>query len=509
MNKLMIFMMGLSVLIFSCTDLEVVELDSEVVDTPEGGFTGVNVEANLTDAYNGLNALGDQANIYALMEVTSDAQLVPTRGTDWGDNGVWRTLHQHTWDASHQFVLTAWNQLNSGTFRINQILESNPNAQQEAEARFIRAFLSFLIVDFWGILPDRGPRQLADELPNILTRAEAVARIEQDLSDAQINNLPAIGPGNNNQILKASQASAHYLRAKFLLNKHILLNGAETNPEPQQADLQKVVESVDFITNAGFALEEDFFKIFDPAADNESIFILNANAGNRIYNTVHYAHSFGNLNPGGGWNGFCTTAEFYALFEGPATSNAPNSGQEIRRGFVPNNGLGFGMLFGQQFDDQGRALTTRSGAPLNFSRELPGLAGNTEETGIRLIKYHPENGGEFPQYQILFRYADAFLMKAEAQLRLGQSTEALTMVNQLRTLRGATPFTSLSLSDMLDERGRELYIEFWRRQDQIRFGDFLRDWPYKGGTSDPSRLLFPIPVLALSSNPNLVQNPGY
>ena len=55
-------------------------------------------------------------NFFALQEVSTDEMLVPTRGTDWGDNGIWRTLHQHTWSPSHQYVLTVWNQMNQNAF---------------------------------------------------------------------------------------------------------------------------------------------------------------------------------------------------------------------------------------------------------------------------------------------------------------------------------------------------------------------------------------------------------
>ncbi|HSI68877.1 MAG TPA: RagB/SusD family nutrient uptake outer membrane protein, partial [Gillisia sp.] len=62
--------------------------------------------------------------------------------------------------------------------------------------------------------------------------------------------------------------------------------------------------------------------------------------------------------------------------------------------------------------------------------------------------------------------------------------------------------------EMLNERGRELYIEMWRRQDLIRFGKFTEAWEFKPATED-FRNLFPIPSIALNSNPNLVQNEGY
>ncbi len=513
MNKLKILLLGISVLAYSCTDLEVEELDSKVIDSATGEFNGVDVAPNLTSAYVATaNSLGSQDNTYALMEVTSDAQLVPTRGTDWGDNGVWRTLHQHTWDAAHQFVLNAWNNQNSNVFALNQIIapESQADPQQLAEAKFLRALNVFIILDFWGQVPFRGPNDGPDVLPEVLSREEAVTLIEEDLSNTTLENLPNIGPGNDSEILRASQASVHFLRAKFYLNKHILL-GNPSGSAPENADMDKVIAAVDAIAAAGFSLEEDFFEIFDPAPDNESIFTLERDAGGRIWNTLHYSHNEPEIIDGfagGGWNGFCTTAEFYSLFEGDANSNAPGSNQEIRRGYVPDDGYGFGFLVGQQYGYEGEELKTRNGDPLSFKEELPGLAGNGEATGIRLLKYHPENGGAFPGRQILFRYADAVLMKAEANLWKGNTGEALQIVNDLREIRGASPLASLDAQEMLDERGREMYIEFWRRQDQIRFGTFTDTWSYKDNTEE-FRVLFPIPSLAISTNPNLEQNPGY
>ncbi|GAA5037046.1 hypothetical protein GCM10011506_33000 [Marivirga lumbricoides] len=501
--------MGLSVVAWSCTDLEVEEIDSVVIDSPDGGFNGVDVAPNLTDSYNRVANLGGQDNTYALMEVSSDELLVPTRGTDWGDNGVWRTLHQHTWDATHQFNLTAWNDRNAAVFVLNQIIDpaSDATPAQLAEAKFLRALNMFIIMDLWGQVPFREATDGVDVNPSVLSREEAVALIEEDLSAENIANLPAIGPGNDAQILRASQAAANFLKAKVYLNKHILL-GAAPGSTPDNADMDVVIASVNAVTNAGFALEENYFGIFDPAPDNESIFTINRDAGSRIWNGLHYNHNAFEGNTAGGWNGFTTTAEFYALFEGSSDSNAPGSGQETRRGYVPTDGYGFGFLVGQQYGYEGQQLTTRSGAPLVFTKELPGLTGNGEASGIRILKYHPENGGAFPNRQILFRYADAVLMKAEAELWKGNSEEALTIVNELREIRGASDLTSLDVTEMLNERGREMYIEFWRRQDQIRFGTFTNTWPYKDNTEE-FRVLFPIPSLAISTNPNLIQNPGY
>jgi hypothetical protein len=68
---------------------------------------------------------------------------------------------------------------------------------------------------------------------------------------------------------------------------------------------------------------------------------------------------------------------------------------------------------------------------------------------------------------------------------------------------------SLTLDNLLDERGRELYYEGWRRQDLIRFGKYLNAWQEKPADSGTKNLLFPIPANQLAVNPNLTQNPGY
>ena len=83
-----------------------------------------------------------------------------------------------------------------------------------------------------------------------------------------------------------------------------------------------------------------------------------------------------------------------------------------------------------------------------------------------------------------------------------------TMINALRTIRGASALGSVGEEELLAERGRELYQELVRRQDLIRFGEYLRAWNHKDA-GDPHLEIFPIPTSDVLANPNLVQNPGY
>jgi starch-binding outer membrane protein, SusD/RagB family len=498
----------------ACTDLEVKEKDSIVIETEQGTFAGVNPTAQLATGYQNLNAFGDQANLYALYEVTSDELLVPTRGTDWGDNGVWRVLHTHDWDATHPYILNTWNILNSNIFRLNQLLatESNPSLVQAAEGKFLRALNMFYVYDLWRQIPFRDVHDPPSQDPAVFSGQEAFDFMINDLTSA-LPNLPTIMAGSEaNAQVRASKAAAHFLLAKLYLNKHVYLNA-----NPQAADMNKVIESVDAIAADGYDLAApgEYFEMFKNKGSNddpETIFWLNTCVCNKIWNGLHYNQ----LSPGqaGGWNGFSTTADFYALFEGSASSNEPGNDQEERRGFVPKapdppttqNGIGYGFLFGQQYDKDGNPINDRAGNPLFFTKEFPGLAGNNERTGIRVIKYHPENDGEYRNGVVLFRYADALLMKVEAILRGGTGT-AQTHFDALRTARGVSS-KEATLDEVLNERGRELYIEGWRRNDQIRLGKWSTTWAMKTNT-DAHRILFPIPASAVSSNPNLVQNEGY
>ena len=131
-----------------------------------------------------------------------------------------------------------------------------------------------------------------------------------------------------------------------------------------------------------------------------------------------------------------------------------------------------------------------------------------------MLKYTPV-GAAFSGFNadndmILERYSNVLLIKAEALLRLGNATEALLLVNQVRTRSNATPLNSLTLQIIEDERAREFLWEGSRRTDMIRFGDyFTGTWPFKTTQTEKFRALYPIPTEQLVNNPNLVQNPGY
>jgi hypothetical protein len=476
----------------SCTALEPEGTDSVIRDVVDGTAVPGNPAELVTAAYNNLSTFTDQTNTYALLQHTSDEMIPPTRGVDWSDNGVWRTLHAHTWDPTHAYVLGAWNALNSRLFNTVEILAGNPSSEEMADANFLQGFYMWHVLDLYGQVPFREWEQGVDELPRVIPRSEAIdlaiERVEQSIS-----GLPSLGPGEN---IRGSKAAAYAMLSRMYLNRAVYTADSPSGPYTHSDDdLRSVIEAADNLTAEGYTFDDDYFSIWENGTDKEPILVSNQGSGqNRWMMTLHYSQ-----NPSG-WNGFTTISELFNRFD----ENDPRLGVDATPDGSEFSGIGVGLLAGQQFDDSGEPIIdTRSTRLLEFTEEVR-LNGAPTAQGIRVIKYHPGRASKY----IILRYAEAMLNKAEAQFRLGDTAGALETVNAMRTARGGEALGSIDLDEMLNERSRELYWEGLRRVDQVRFGTFDDTWTEKTAT-EASRVLFPIPQQALDSNPNLVQNEGY
>ncbi len=478
-----------------------------------------------------------QDQLFCLEENTSDEALVPTRGGDWDDNGVWRVLHSHTWNADHQYVLNVFNSLNKLNFDATNVLAFNPSKSQAAEARFLRAYSLYYLLDLYGQFPFRNPGDNLLNAPVVKSGADGIAFIISELT-AVLPDLPA-----GNDMTKANPDACRVLLMKCYLNKGMYANRAA--PTFDAADMQQVITLGNTIINSNkysyTAKYFDNFAVNNGTLSKEGIFAypntsgVNVNHGGieaRWNMTLHY-NSYTPVNPNAGWNGFSTISEFYASFNtsgAPTTFSSADSvfdtriGERFYKGVTDVSGLRPGFLVGQQFNEKGVAIQDRKGNPLAYTPSIAAnqieTGANLEVTGIRVVKYPPDYsayGGPAGNWLMLMRYPDVVLMVAEAKLRTGDAPGALVLVNALRTARGAASLAALPLANpanvddpntFLAERGRELYWESGRRTDLLRFNVFLKPWGLKP-TDDPKNLVFPVPSQALAANPNLKQNPGY
>ena len=528
----------------ACTKLETTLHDSVVGQNGSGSLGAT--AGLLSNTYNDLSFLHGQDQLFSLEETSSDEALIPTRGGDWDDNGVWRSLHAHTWDVTHTQATAVFLNLGKLESDATTVLASGPSTEVAAEALFLKCLAQFYYVDLYGQVPFRPVATYNGVGPsNVLQAADAI--------DTLVTVLTAIIPQLSaaNSPYKASPDAARFLLMKVLLNKQSYLNRA-TPAAADPADMATVISLGQAIIGSGnYSLTPHYFDNFGPnngghdpgygwgpgtemilaypnlpgVASNNGI-----NSGGidaRWMMTLHYnsnGHPGQGVYGGAGWNGFSTVADFYNAFD---ASDTMRRGNVFYPGTTNKIGLKVGFLEGQQVDENGANRVDRNGNPLSFNPQVALIEPNPltlEDDGIRVVKYSADienyNGGQQGNQLQIFRYADVILMVAEAHLRSDDAAgtgASLTLVNQLRTARLAAPLPSLSLvntanlydpNTMLAERGKEMYWESWRRQDLIRMGVWLQPWALKTA-DDPKYLLYPIPATQLVANPNLKQNPGY
>jgi hypothetical protein len=499
----------------SCTKLEPELGGNESIAPPKQD--GAPTPPTISSVYGSLNQLISQENWYALNEHTTDELLGPTRGTDWDDFGTWRRLHLHTWAGDHNQINNVWNGLNGALFQTTLAAELL-TGQAQAEGKFLRSYFRFLMIDAFGQLQTRPATAAASSIPNVIPRSQAIDTIILELESA-VAGLPAY-TGSNRHL--ATKEAAWALLAKLYLNKAVY-KADPTKPEGPYtfaaADMNKVIQYANNVAaNANLSVETNYWDNFvwtNNTSSSENIFVRrNSDGINVVWATCMGGHY--NQAPSG-WNGFTTLSDFYDSFE-----DADVRKSTTLAGFTDQVGTKAGFNVGQVKGPQGQRignplvdLKDRSNNPLIFTRNVS-IFFNGEASGIRTNKFplNPStinDGGWSSANDFTFlRLSDVRLMKAEAILRGGTDAEtALGIVNDIRSKRSATALASVTLTSLLAERGRELYLEGWRRNDMVRYGVFTKPVQERPTESAGYKVIFPIPNIALSSNPNLKQNFGY
>ena len=486
----------------ACTDL-----DSEIFSNAEADqFPSSEVELASTvgATYGRLRGFYDPVSI--LNEATSDEMVVPTRGPDWYDNASWQQMAKHSWTSVSPGQINGsweWAYGLIAAANINLIglkdskIEIAGKETLVAEVRMLRALGYFWLMDMFGNVPiiteDTPPGNPAQS-----TRAEIFAFVEKEIKEA----LPLlIDEKGVNAYSRFTKGAANTLLAKLYLNAGVYTG----TPKWQEA-----LAATNAVINAkaGYALNPNYLENFSVNNGNttntyqENILAIPydkilATGMNWQMRTLHYAQGGVFGLSGNPWNGFTTRADFYNSF----------SDNDERKKI---------WLVGPQKDNTGNVIRFTDAVDnvnkeLVFTPTISSLEKALGNEGVRNVKYEVQRNNTRSDQDndfAMFRFSDVLLMKAEVSLRLGNTADALTNVNLVRARAGVAPLASITLDELLAERGRELTWEGWRRNDLIRFGKWNAAWQFKPG-SEPFRALFPIPNQQLSNNPNLKQNPGY
>ncbi|RXG29221.1 Starch-binding associating with outer membrane [Leeuwenhoekiella marinoflava DSM 3653] len=527
-----------TLILVSCHD----DLDQTPID-PDS-FTETNVFANADEAkgalaklYASLALTGQQGPsgqpditgidegtsqysrlLFSLNELTTDHAVI-----GWGDPGL-PNLHAMNWGAGNDFTTGMYYRLAQEVSFTNSFIENaallNENAEVEAyvaEARFLRAFTYYNLLDLFGAVPL--VTVVSTELPEQSTRAEIFSFVESELLAIQ----DLLKESGANEYGRVDRVAAWALLSKLYLNAEVF-TGEDRYTDAITFSNLAINASYSINTNDangnGSAYDELFLADNNSnGAQNEFIFALNFDGNNsRTYGgttfLVHAAiggsmDAF-NFGVNGGWSGLRTTKALVNKFD-YAVSNTDADGNPI------------------EWEDS-RALFYTDGQNLEIN-----TIANTFTDGYAVTKFKNvdatgapgvDEGGDFVDTDLpVIRLAEIYLNYAEAVLRGGSGGDLNTAtgyINALRTRAFGSTAGNISSGDLdldfiLDERARELYWEGQRRTDLIRFNDYTTGsylWPFKGGSKsgtavDDFRKLFPLPSNIILINPNLTQNTGY
>ncbi len=544
---------------YSCTNLAENVLDEASVS----GLSNQQLaDGNIAPVYALLPTIFLHTNYFAVQEISTDEAILPYRGgTDWGDNGIYLALHQHTTTSTDPNLLNTWNNLVQSLSRSVSAINALPTIKDGsaqvylAEARGMRAYYNMMLLDLFGIVFVKEDPQSTS---TVLRGEAGYNYVLSELLAAEPNLQTTVGPG------RLSKGAAWGLLARLYLNGAVYRNRTATSFTFQSADMDKVTEYCDKIINSGqYKLASDYFTIFnqDNHTNPELIFAVDQRAELNGTNRLAYFSLSGDQFPipaypaANGTDGPAITPDFYqswaqayspkdptvdprfyrqnlSIYTNPADSCVSAANFNINRGIL--RGQQYGLLrvngaFVRCPDGNykvGKLFNVTRNRPtlaVNFTEQVNyTVAGSDYNTGYRVEKYEfskkSTSGRNLGDADIsIIRLADVYLMRAEAKLR--KSNDAAGALADVNTVRAARTFptappalTSMSLDLLFRERGFELYWEMVRRTDMIRFGKYEGTWTEKTNT-DVRKRIFPIPQTAIDGASNipgyLTQNEGY
>ena len=544
--------------------------EEEAFSTPK--LVYVNTVANVYSSIgNGLYG-SDGGSVHTFQEFSSDASMIPGRQGDWVDGGAWQNIFLHNFESSVSKYNDVWNNLyrviglaNSSIDRLNKYLGEHPEyAEYVYELRALRAVYYYYVMDLFGQVPLVVSSEVSANEVNQSNRSDVFKFVTSELAECIPHLSDSKSQNEGEYYGRITKAVAYMCMAKCAINAPVYTiddttptsysafvgtdkSGKATASEEQGKTVSEMGKNInitldgetrnawetavycaDQIASLGYRLQPSYADNFIVANQNsvENIWTRPNDCVNykiddyNIVRTLHYNH--GGAIGYQGWNGACSSKQQMLVY-GYGTANPD---PRLKLNFYTDK---------DYMEETGKAV--EDGAVKGKDLEYMPLAVKVDFTatddphamkcaGARMKKYEFDKSTtqqySFNNDLVIWRYADALLLKAEAEYRMGNKAEALTIVNEVRGRVAATPRTELTLNDILDERMLELAWEGVRRQDQIRFCTFTEPTAdrFKGVTHNASAgdynddtqgytMVYPIPYAVLNLNKNLKQNPGY
>lgn len=470
---------------------------------------------------------GTDRGLYDINVMTADEAIIPVRGADWEDGGLWKGLFMHQWTQSTDMFNGIWDYLYRVVGKCNLNLDKLKDLQKAdpeniylpdyiAELRAIRAMYYYYLLDNFARVPIVVSSTTSIGEVKQAERSEVFKFVVDELQEVAPLLKSAKSANQGEYYGRMTKSVAYYLLAKLALNAQVYTDNswAEHTAPAGSTDFtvdgenvgawKAVIHYADLIEDEGYIVNPSFSANFSIKNEGspENIFIIpmdpTAYKAKNMYmvRTLHYSHAPAwNFE---GWNGLSATKDLLTIYR--------------KGGVDPRLDISF---FTGKVKGADGSLVKVDGEDFAYDpdRIAMDLTGSDEDkrAGARWAKYELDanslaNGQLVHNDYVLFRYADVVLMKAEAMVRLGQNADAVLM--EVRNRVGASQ-RAATLENILDERMLELSWEGFRRQDLVRFGKYTKANQHRLKDSEPFRVVFPIPEAVLNKNTNLTKNPGY
>lgn len=522
-------------LTFGCTDLE----ETTYSELSESNFYNSELEliqANLRPFTHmqAWLAWSGQDGYYYHNELSADQVAWPQKGRHGYDNGDHIRQHYHTWTNQEGRLNSTWRLMWTGVGFVNSAIESieavdaneigvTPErlASIIAEAKVLRAYHYMKIMDLWGNVPIVTKVGQPNN-PATATRIEVFDFIEKEM----LENVEKLQPLSPKLIGRMSRAVGYSMLSELYLNAQVW------SGTPRWADAIKYSDKV--ISGSGGSLTGTMQLDQDPLGPYNN---TNEDSPENIFQFPFSRKNDFAYNWGSFYMGFSNmTASLDVNFSG---NNAfvviPTAFDAYKEIDIRKKEW---FLFGPQY----KYGTTQpilgseeyNGQPFvyvnNIRRNTQGETGEgsmtngEENSGARFNKYRSGTKDDLNYLEgdyVMYRLTEILFNKAEAIMRSNggiANQEAVDLINQSK-MRYFTAedwatekytVATLTLTELLAERGREFIFEGKRRTDLIRFGVFTTGtWWDHNPSGDVTRNIYPIPYRQLQANPNLVPNPGY
>lgn len=463
-----------------------------------------------------------------------------------------------------------WSQLYEIINAANQIIndEENPTEEQIAEARFFRAYAYNQLVTGWGGVPlvtESATSPTTDYTRNTVAEVDAV--IEEDLTYA-ISNLPDLsGLANESRICKDAArqlAGEAYLRMGMRDSSYFSKAETALTAIISGGNYSLITERYGAFTSEYGDYYHDMFRYGNQRrseGNTEGIWTFEMEYDTEVSggtigapqqrrNWVSAFHKLdGMVNAdsiGGRGNGRLRLSNYvkYGIFE---DGDIRNSNYNIRRILYYNNVDWEGDTY--YLDSQGYRVPDDDPTDPDVVTTVTVGVGDrvychqadtlnvlyphttkwggydtTDDFGWALVK-------DFP----MMRYAETYLLRAEARFRQGDTSGAAEDINVIRDRAfqdyreiapsaGVVYSSDIDIDFILDERIRELVGEENRRFTLMRTNELtnrvnmmVNYWPETDsqktieGYDSSIHTLLPIPLteIQLNKDADLEQNPGY